>query len=139
MYKRDEVVEEEHLDWDKKTKETIQEKDVKVTLSSEAKHENLVLNEESKVENKSDIQNNVMTFFMKYEYLSLGLIILILPYLVGLLFNFVLFYIYSGITLDKVFNIEKKQNIFELWSIGAYTFVTLGIIWILLKTLKDSR
>ena len=139
MYKRKEVVEEEHLEWDKKTKETIQEKNVEVTLPPKVKHKELLIDEESSFENKSDKQSNVITFFYKYEYLSIGLIILILPYLVGLLFNFVLFYIYSGITLDKVFNIEKKHNIFELWSIGAYTFVTLGIIWILLKTLKDSR
>jgi len=138
MYKRNEVIEEEHLEWDK-TKDIVQEKDVKVTLPHEVKPEILLIAEESSFENKSDKQSNVMTFFHKYEYLSLGLIILILPYLVGLLFNFVLFYIYSGITLDKVFIIEKEHNIFEFWTIGIYTFVTSWIIWIILKTLNDSR
>jgi len=129
MYKRNEDIEEEHLKWDKKTKDIVQEKDVKVTLPPEVKPEILLI----------DKQSNVMTFFYKYEYLSLGLIILILPYLVGLLFNFVLFYIYSGITLDKVFIIEKEHNILEFWTIGIYTFVTSWIIWIMLKTLNDSR
>jgi hypothetical protein len=139
MYKRNEVIEEEDLEWNKKTKDTVQENDLEVTLPPEVKHEKLLIDEESSFENQSDKQSNVMAFFYKYEYLSLGLIILILPYLVGLLFNFVLFYIYSGTTLDKAFSIEKEHNILELWTIGVYAFVTSWIIWIILKTLNDNR
>ena len=139
MYKRNEVIEEEHLEWNKKSKDIVQEKDLKVTLPAEVKPKKLLINEESSSENKSDKQSSIMTFFYKYEYLSLGLIILILPYLVGLLFNFVLFYIYSGTTLNKAFIIEKEHNILELWTIGVYAFITSWIIWIIFKTLSDNR
>lgn len=139
MYKRKEVIEEEHLDWEKKPKDTVQQKDFKGTLESEAKHKKLLLNKESGFKNKSDIEHNVMTYFNGNEYLWLGLIVLIVPYLVGLLFNTLLFYIYSGITFDKVFSIEKESKIFELWTIGAYTFVTIWILWVLLKMFKEGR
>lgn len=139
MYKRKEVIEEENLDWEDETRDRIQKKDVIVSLPSKAKIKNVLLDEENTVENKFDKQRNLMTYIDEYEDLSLGLTILLVPYLVGLLFNSLLFYVYSGITLDKVLTIEKEYKIFELWSIGAYTFITSWIIWILFKMLKEIR
>ena len=138
MYKRKENVKEEHLDWDKQPKESNEEKNLKVTSENEVKHESSVIPIENSVEIESDKESIIMTFVYKYEYLSLGIIVLILPYLVGLVFNLVLFYIYSGITLDKVFAIEKEHHILELWTIGGYSFITLSIIWIILKTLTSK-
>ena len=139
MYKRNENIKDENLDWDDESKDEIQEKNIKVTLEPEVKSEKLSPKKEISFEIMSDKKSHIMTLFHKYEYVSLGLIILVLPYLVGLLFTFVLFYIYSGITLDKVFIIEKEHNILEFWTIGIYAFVTSWIIWIILKTLNDSR
>ena len=139
MYKRKEVTEEEHLDWDSKTRDTTQDKMVNISRPAEQKPKQIILNEESNVEENPHIQSSVLTFFDEHEYSVILPMILIVPYLVGLLFNFILFYTYSGITLGKVFSIEKQHNIIELWSIGAYLFITLGTIWILLKMFKEAR
>ncbi len=139
MYKRKEVIEEEDLDWDSKTRDIIPDKNVNVSRPSEAKRKQILLNEEVKIEEKTHIQNSVLTFFNEHEYSLLVPMILIVPYLVGILFNFILFYLYSGVTFVKVFSVEKQHNMFELWSVGAYTFITIGTIWILLKMFKEGR
>lgn len=140
MYKRKEVIEEEHLDWDDHPKDKIQEKNLKVTLPHDAKHKQLLTHKKSRFQNKPEIKHKVSTYIDGNEPMwLLGLSILIIPYLVGLLFNILLFYIYSGISLDKIFSIEKEYKVFELWSIGAYTFVISGTIWILLQMFKEDR
>lgn len=140
MYKRKEVIVEEHLDWDDHSKDKIQEKNLKVTLPHDAKHKQLLTHKESGFQNKPEIKHKVTNYIDENEPLwLLGLGILIVPYLLGLLINIVLFYIYSGISLGEVFSIEKQYKIWELWSIGAYTFVTLGIILILLQMFKEGR
>lgn len=139
MYKRKEVIEQEDLDWDNKTRDSYEDRAVKVSRPPNEKRKKIFLNVETEIEKKNVKQSTVMTFFNEYEYLSLALMIFMIPYLVGLLFNAVLFYIYSGITLVKVFSIEKQNNIFELWSVGAYTFVTSWMIWIIFKTFKEGR
>jgi len=140
MYKRKEVIEDEHLDWDDHSKDKVQENNLKVTLPHDAKDKQLLTHKENGFQNKPEIKHKVTTYIDENEPVwLLGLGILIVPYLVGLLFNIVLFYIYSGISLGKVFSIEKEYKVFELWSIGAYTFVTLGIIFILLQMFKEGK
>lgn len=139
MYKRKEVIEEEHLDWNVPSQDENINKHQEVPSVPIPKTKSNLSTDKTYVEDIPEKQNKIIDFLYKYEYLSLGIIVIILPYLVGLFFNFVLFYVYSGISLAKVFNIDTNHNVFELWTIGAYTFITLWMIWILLKILNEKK
>lgn len=139
MYKRKEVIEEEHLDWNVPSQDENINKYQEVPSVPIPKTKSNLSTDKNFVEDIPEKQNKLMDLLYKYEYLSLGMILIILPYLVGFFFNFILFYVYSGISLAEVFNIDTNHNVFELWTIGAYTFATIWIIWILLKTLTDKR
>ena len=135
MYKRDEVIEEEDLDWEGHSKDLVEENHEQVPLRSNSKRKRRPLHQEVSFDKKLSIMN----YFNGNEYLLLALFVLIVPYLVGFLFNASLFYMYSGISLGKVFGIANTYKIIELWTIGAYTFITIWIVWILVKTFIESR
>ena len=135
MYKRKEEIEEEDLDWDSQPKDSAKVEEKNVI----SKNDNKSLHQGTEPVYSSNVKKGVSAYFNGNEYLLLGLSILIVPYLVGFLFNTILFFIYGGMSLATVLGIVIKYKALELWSIGAYAFITIGIIWILLQAYNDRR
>ena len=139
MYKRDEKIEEEQLDWDEESTPKTDEKELTVIKPYEPRPKNYSSKDEGKYYYELPKQSSLESFLEKYEILTLVSGGLLLPYIVGLLFNSALFYMYSGVTIAKIFSVNKNPTIFELWTIGAYFFVTLWLIGIVMKILFGKR
>jgi len=139
MYKRDETIADERLNWDKDSTTRANEKELDVVKPYEPRPQKPAINEESQLAIEPPKQSSIQSFLEKYEKLTLISGSLFLPYLMGVLFQTVLFYIYSGVTLDKIFSVNKNPTIFELWTIGAYFFITLWLMGIILKVILGKR
>lgn len=143
MYKRNEVVEEEHLEWNKKTEDTIQEKDPTVTLSPEAKHEKLLIDKKKK--------NHIISIFNKKlsiinktkelpsylgEKITFFLLLIIFPYILGTFLFFILIPLLAGIDLNILFIAIDFFNWithFLFWSIGYIILTFSGFSFLLYK------
>ncbi len=138
MYKRVEHITEENLDWDQPnsrlTEETQVEKE-NVIFSPTFKNQKTLWQSitELKIEKRS------MNFFDKNMELSSFMGVLLLPYFVGFLIGYVLFYSYGGMSIMEFLNIEKDHLLFQLWSIGAYLFVTIWVFWAFSQVIQSSK
>jgi len=143
MYKRNEVVEEEHLNWDKKSKELVEDKDLKVTLSPKVKHEKSLPNEKNKIHITSTSKRKLSIIKETKEITSnMGektiffLLLIIFPYLLGLFLFFILVPIFSGLSFNILFvviDFFDWATHFLFWSIGYVTLTFLGISLVLYK------
>jgi len=142
MYKRNEVIKEEHLDWDKQTKDKIQKKDDKVTLSSETKKkekkQNLIstLNKKILITPIHTIREMKETTSYMGEKITFFLLLIIFPYLLGTFLFFILMPLLAGIDLNILFlAIDFFDGVthFIFWAIGYIILTFLGIFLILYK------
>ncbi len=138
MYKRVEQIEEENLDWDQQNLGLIEELQVQ--------KENVIFSPtfKSKIRlwqsiTELDIQKRMMKLLEKNLEISSFMGILLLPYLVGFLVGYALFHNYGGMTIMDFLSIEKDHILFQLWSIGAYLFVTLWVFWAFSKVAQSSK
>ena len=138
MYKRVEHIEEENLDWDKPQ--------TGLTEKSQVQKENVIFSPAFK--NKKalwqsipefDMEKRLSQLVLKNMELSSIMGILILPYFVGFLFTYVLFYSYGNMTFIGFLSLDKEFLLLQLWSIGAYMFVTSWLFWAFSHIVQSSK
>jgi hypothetical protein len=138
MYKRVEQIEEENLDWDQQNSRLIE--------AERMQKENVIFSPTYKSKKtlgqsltEFDIEKRVSHFVVKNMEISSFMGILILPYFVGFLFTYVLFYSYGGMSIIAFLSIDKEFLLLQLWSIGAYMFVTLWLFWAFSHIVQSSK
>ncbi|HIQ47900.1 MAG TPA: hypothetical protein EYH57_09840 [Sulfurovum sp.] len=138
MYKREEHIEEENLDWEKSQTEEIEKKTKKTA------HVIFTPNQKS----KQSIWQSIATFDMQAKskhfvekniQLSSFMGVLLLPYFVGFIILYLLFYTYGGMSLMSFLNLDTDFLLLHLWSIGAYIFITLWVFGALTHILQSSK
>ena len=138
MYKREEHIEEENLDWEKSQTEQIEKKT--------KKKEQVIFTPNQK--SKRSIWQSIATFDMqekskhfveKNKQLSSFMGVLLLPYFVGFIILYLLFYSYGGMSLMSFLNLDKDFLLVHLWSIGAYIFITLWVFWAVSHIIQSSK
>jgi hypothetical protein len=138
MYERKENIEEENLDWGEDL-EKIEDKiiDDRHIIHPDSKEKKIIFINRVNADRKLNIKKSITNLSHEYSEITLVLSILILPYMMGFVVSYLLFYIYGGMSIGNFLNIEKGNLHFELWSIGAYFFVTVGVIGTVIAYLKD--
>lgn len=138
MYKRVEKIEDENLDWDQSNKKLIIESSVnneKVIFSPEFKKKRSLWQRISAL----DIQKSFLKLFEKNVEVSSFVSVLVIPYFVGFVLAYILFYSYGGMTVIGFLSLEKDHILLQLWSIGAYIFVTLWVMWAFSKIVQNGK
>ncbi len=139
MYRREESVEEEKLDWERhpvplpenKNAERVEAVLPPVSQSSKISLKKITVNEKRQIQRKAtDLLDNNLELFLLFS-------ISLFPYIVGFFISYLLFYFYSGsgMTIGSFFSMQQDSRHLELWGIGAYLFITFGIIWVVIKSL----
>jgi len=134
MYIRNEAIEEEHLDWEGKDKHT-----PKPLFAPEIKDQSALLEEYKELDHKLDKKRKMMTIFEENSKLFSLIGLLILPYILGFVLTYLLFYFYGGMSLGGFIDVKKDYLLFQLWSIGAYLFVTVWVFWAFFRNLTSER
>lgn len=138
MYVREEKIEEENLDWGELTKAS---KENQEKLIEEAKQEaagaSVPTPKKSFLNNRAKMIKMAPKFTLKDElthYLkhnaevSLLLGMVFIPYVLGFLISYFLFFFYGGMPISHFLDVQKVPTTIELWSIGAYIFVSVGAV-----------
>ena len=140
MYKRDEEIKDESLDWEEQDKQPPEEvKQMKLEIPSQAKRQKSFQHKETGLSEKLAVKKNVTSLYNANVALFLGAGILVLPYILGFVITYFLFAFYGGMTIGGFVNIDKAYLPFQLWSMGAYLLVTAWLIWAVLNTFKKDR
>lgn len=138
MYERKETIEEENLDWGEDLEKIDDEiEKTKHIIHLDSKDNKIIFNNRVNSDRKLNIKKSITNLSHEHSEIALVLSILILPYMVGFIVSYLLFYIYGGMSIGNFLNIEKGNLHFELWSIGAYFFVTVGVIGTVMVYFKD--
>lgn len=147
MYVREETIEEENLDWSELTKASKDNQDKLIEDTKEeaaqdpvSKPKKIFLNNRVKMQKigpRFTLKNELTDLFKQYAEFSLLFSLLFVPYFVGFVATYIVYFIYGGMPIGSFLAIEKGNFHFELWSIGAYFFVTLGVIGSILMNFKD--
>lgn len=138
MYTREEDAEEGCLDRKGHLGSSLETKDdgakkKESVISPVLKHKEISSENNTVHSEKIDVKRKVAKLLKKNEEFSLSLGILFLPYTLGFAISYMLFYFYGGMPIESFITIEKGNMHFELWSIGAYLFITAGVIWAVLS------
>ena len=138
MYKRNEVIEEEHLEWDKKTKDT------KVTSPSEVKHKKSLIDKKNK--------NHIISIFDRKtsivrkikespsylgEKITFFILLIIFPYILGTFLFFILIPLLVGIDFKILFVAIDFFNWithFLFWSIGYIILTFSGFSFLIYQS-----
>ncbi len=138
MYKRVEKIQEENLDWDQPKKNLIEESGVeneKIIFSPGFKKKRSVWQSVYEL----DTQKSLMNIFENNMKISSFMSVLIIPYFVGFVLAYILFYSYGGMTVIGFLSFEKDHILLQLWSIGAYMFVTLWVMWAFSQIVQNGK
>lgn len=135
MYVRKENIEEENLDWEKYTKPSIDKQDKTIEKANEEavqapsfQQKKSFLNNRAKMGPKFDIKSKLSDLFRQNTEISLVIGIIFLPYILGFLISYFLFFFYGGMSVISFLSIQQAPSSIELWSIGAYLFITVGAV-----------
>jgi len=142
MYARIETIEEENLDWKKhlaphseKLEGETQEN--KHLIHPATEHNKIIFKKKVKV-NYVYIKREITNLLAQYSEISLLLSLLILPYVIGF-FVIAFILLTGGVPIDSFFSLKETIFHFELWSIGSYIFVTVGVIWLVILLFQQRR
>lgn len=131
MYARTETIEEENIDWEIDPATMLEKMDVKITeteMPSRSKEKKLFF--AKKIDPQGKFKLKKLTHYLESNpELSLLFSIVSIPYTVGFFISYFLFYYYGGMSIESFLHIEKGSIHIEFWSIGAYIFITAGMIW----------
>lgn len=139
MYVREETIEEENLDWDALTRvsKDNQEQLIEDTKEETASHDPFSKPKKTFLKNrvksqklgpKFTLKNELTDLFKKYAEVSLLLGIVFIPYTLGFVISYFLFYFYGGMSISNFLGVQEVPTTIELWSIGAYLFITVGAV-----------
>jgi len=137
MYVREETIEEETLDWgiDLEQIDNVKHEEILHVIHPDAQnHQISFINHTNR---KSKIKQSITGVLDDYSGFSLLFGIFFIPYVVGFIVSYLLFFIYGGMPLGSFLSINKGNFHFELWSIGAYFFISLGVIGTVLMHFKN--
>ncbi len=142
VYRRKETIVKENLDWESDAeyvsgKQTVKRN--KAVLSPVFKQNKIAWNERADLGIKLDEKEKDIKLVDRNLKLFLMVSVLIFPYIIGFLVCYFIFYFYSGMTIDSFFIIQRKYHPVELWTIGIYLFVLVGVTWIVLKSLFQKE
>jgi len=140
MYVREETIEEENLDWGEDLEKIDQDTDKEMVetmhvIHPDEQNHNIHFNYNRNI--KLNIKQSIMSVVDDHSEFSLLFGILFVPYLVGFVVSYLLFFMYGGMPLGSFLSINKGNFHFELWSIGAYCFISLGVIGTVLMHFKE--
>lgn len=138
MYVREETIEEENLDWDGLTEisKDNQERFVE-DMKEEATPEPVSKPTNIFFKDRPTIQKTGPKFTLKNEWsdllkqnaeISLLFGIVFVPYMLGFVISYFLFYFYGGMSINNFLSVQQVPTTIELWSIGAYLCITVGAI-----------
>ena len=125
MYKRAEQIEEENLNWER---ETIQETHVLTSEKLTSKPQtSLQLSLQNRIESITKKLNfkKINDFIDDNAEIALLFAVVVLPFVVGFCFSYALYYLYGGVTISGFLAMGKDHTVLEMWSIGAYVFITI--------------
>jgi len=143
MYVREENIPEENLEWDKNLEQKdhseveVGSKESKNIIHPSTEHNKIVLEKRVKL-SEINIKRAILTFLNEHGEASFFLGLLTLPYIIGfIIVSFIL--LYGGVPIDRFFDTKEGVFHFELWSIGAYIFITVGVIWLVILLIQHRR
>lgn len=125
MYKRAEHIEEENLNW-----ESVPVQETQV-MPAEKPSSKLHLSLQHALQNRMDMIAKKLTIkklsnlMDEHSEMALLFTVLVLPFVVGFCFSYLLFYLYGGVPISGFLAMGKDHTIVEMWSIGAYIFITI--------------
>ena len=125
MYKRAEQIEEENLNWER---EPSQETNL---LASEKSTSNPQTSLQLALQNRIESIAKKLNFKKLNDFIddnteiALLFTVVVLPFVVGFCFSYALFYLYGGVPMSGFLEMGKNHTVLEMWSIGAYVFITI--------------
>jgi len=143
MYERKANIEEENLDWGEGVEtldhpETESEtQETKHVIHTATEHNKITFKKQFKF-TQANVKREITNLLTVYSEISLLLSLLIVPYIVGF-FVVAFILIYGGVPIDRFFSAKEGVFHFELWSIGAYIFITVGVIWLVVMLFQNRR
>lgn len=143
MYERKEHIEKENLDWGEHLEkidnsETDSEiKETKHIIHPATEHNKIIFKKKVKI-TQVNIKREITNLLAQYSEISLLLSLLILPYIIGF-FVVAFILLYGGVPIDRFFSLKEGIFHFELWSIGSYIFITVGVIWLVIMLFLQRR
>lgn len=142
MYARVETIEEECLDWESHLRAPLENMGgemKKAVIFPVSQHKEMFLNEIVSLAKEFNIKRKLTHFLDENPVISFIFSMLTFPYMVGFLISYFLFSFYGGMSISSFLNIEQGNFQIELWAMGAYLFVTLWLIWIVLGFFIQRR
>jgi len=135
MYVRKEKIEEENLDWGKYTNPTkgtqdeeIEEINEKPVEKQALQRKKPFLNNRAKMGPRFSLKRQLADLYRQNAEISLLLGIVFIPYILGFAISYFLFFFYGGVSISNFLGLPQAPSAIELWSIGAYLFVTVGAV-----------
>lgn len=137
MYVREETIEEENIDWGELTQASEDNQDKLIEdMKEEAAQAPVSKPKEIFLDNRNiqktglmyTLKNELSDFLKQYAEISLLFGIIFIPYALGFFISYFLFYFYGGMSLNNFLSVQQVPTTIELWSIGAYLFVTVGAV-----------
>ena len=143
MYVRDQPIEEENLDWGEDIEKTdtpeveAENKETKHIIHPATEHNKIVFQKKFKF-TQINIKRKIQNVLDEHGEVYLLLGFLTLPYIIGfIVVTFIL--LYGGVPIDRFFSLKEGIFHFELWSIGAYISITIGVVWLVMMVLLQRR
>ena len=139
MYARVENIEEENLDWEKhpEKNDLPSMENTKHVIHPASDHNQFIFQKKVKI-TPANIKREILNFLDEYVEVSLLLGSLVVPYMIGF-FVVAIILINGGVPFDRFFSEKEGVFHFELWSIGAYFFITAGVIWLVITLLLQKK
>lgn len=129
MYTRIETIEEENLDWGNLSSQAPETMEAEITESTLSKQIKMFLNGSANFITGMLNIKKMTRFLDDNSELSLLLGIVVFPYIVGFCISYFLFYFYGGMPIDSFLGLDQNYLAIEMWSMGAYIFITVWVIW----------
>lgn len=140
MYVRKENIPEENLDWGEthekvdRSKVETENKESKKVIHPTALNK-IVIKKKINFP-KVDLKATVQNFLDEHGELSFLFSLLTFPYIIGfIIISYIL--LSGGVPIDRFFSLKEGVFHFELWSIGAYIFITSGMLWLLMMVVSQ--
>ena len=136
MYKREEEIVDENLEYDQCNERS---KQVKVRLPSGIKQKKSFQHKQVGLSQKFSVKKNVTDLSDADVALFSIAATLIFPYMLGLMLTYFLFSFYGSMSLLAFLGIDKDYFYIQLWGMGVYFFITAWVIWAVLRTFRNNR
>lgn len=144
MYARKENVPEENLDWNESQKKTdptepeTKTQETKHVIHPAKKQTRVVLQKKINF-SKLSLKSATQRILDEYGGISLLFGLLIIPYLIGLIIVSFIVILSGNVPINRFFSLKEGIFHFELWSIGSYIAITVGVIWLLVMLIMQRR